>query len=151
LHLQQLFLKDTNSILDQIQVLDYVGDGLERPGVTVLFDGDHGDKHCPISCKIHLSSPTVRKEKERLSYQFPVVVFASVECSTDAYDLMNSTVMPKVKQQLKEIKQSSVVTVYHMSNMKKVFRSYTVPSTIRPGTIAFLCHGQLKAQTMCVL
>jgi hypothetical protein len=138
LHLQHLFLDDTNSILDQILVLDYVGNGFERPGVTVLFGGNHGDKHCPISCKIHLSSPTVRKEKEQLSYQCPVVVFASVECSTDAYDLMNSTIMPMVKQQLKEIKQSSVVTVYHTSNMKKVFRSYTVPSTIRPGTIAFM-------------
>jgi hypothetical protein len=91
--------------------------------------GDHGDKHCPISCKINLSLPTVQKEKRQLSYQCPVVVFASVECLTDAYSLMDSTVMPMVKQQLKEAKESSVVAVYHRPNFKTAFCLYTVPST----------------------
>ena len=67
-----------------------------------------------------------------------MIVFGSVECTTDAYDLMKSTVMPMVKKQLKELQESAVVTVYQRTNITKVFRSYTVPSTIHPGTIAFL-------------
>jgi hypothetical protein len=59
---------DANNPLDDIPVLDYVGDGFVNPGVTVLFGGDHGDKHCPISCKINLSPPSIRKEKKQLSY-----------------------------------------------------------------------------------
>jgi hypothetical protein len=100
LYIRHLFLLDTDNELNAIPLLDYVADGFDQPGVMVLFGGDHGDKHCPISCKINLSSPTVQKEKRQLSYQCPVVVFASVECSTDAYSLMDSTVMPMVKQQL---------------------------------------------------
>jgi hypothetical protein len=104
LYIRHLFLLDTNNELNAIPLLDYVADGFDRPGVTVLFGGDHGDRHCPISCKINLSLPAVQKEKRQLSYQCPVVVFASVECSADAYSLMDSTVMPMVKQQLKEVK-----------------------------------------------
>ena len=85
--------------------------------MTVLFGGDHGDNHCPISCKINLSSPAIRKQKKQLSYQCPIVVFGSVECSTDAYDLMNNTVMPLVKEQLKELQKSCMVTVYHRFEM----------------------------------
>jgi hypothetical protein len=67
-----------------------------------------------------------------------VVTFASVQCTKDAYDLMNSTVMPMIKQQLTDLQRSSVVVVYHQKNMTKTFRSYIVPSSIRPATIAFL-------------
>jgi hypothetical protein len=67
-----------------------------------------------------------------------MIQFASVQCSKDAYELMNNTVMPMVKQQLIERKQSSIVTVYHTKNPIKAFRSYTVPSSIRPTTVAFL-------------
>jgi hypothetical protein len=149
LYLQHLFLLDANNQLNEIPILDYVADGFARPGVTVLFGGDHGDKHCPISCKINLSPPTVRKDKRQLSYECPVVVFGSVECTTDAYGLMNSTVMPMVKKQLMELKKSSVVTVYHCGKFKTAFRSYTVPLTIRPGTIGFI-QGTIEGSNTLV-
>jgi hypothetical protein len=66
-----------------------------------------------------------------------MIVFGSVECTTDAYDLMKSAVMQMVKKQLKELQESAVVTVYQRTNIAKVFCSYTVPLTIHPGTIAF--------------
>jgi hypothetical protein len=139
LYLQHLFQEaNANNPLDNIPVLDYVGDGFVNPGVTVLFGGDHGDKHCPISCKISLSPPSIRKEKKQLSYQCPIAVFASVECSKDAYDLLNSTVMPRIKSQLTKLKESLIVTVYHRTNKTKVFRSYRVPLSIRAGTIGFI-------------
>lgn len=58
--------------------------------------------------------------------------------SKDAYDLMNNTVMPMVKDQLLKLEESSVITVYHRTKSTEIFRSYTVPSTILPATIAFL-------------
>ena len=120
LHFQHLFCGDNKSHSDNnnkpeiknIPSLDYVADGFEKPGITVLFGGDHGDKHCPISCKINLSSPTIRKQKQNLGYQCPVIQFASVACSTDAYDLMANTVMPLVKKQITDLKSSAVVTVF---------------------------------------
>jgi hypothetical protein len=60
LYLRHLFQEaNANNPLDNIPVLDYVGDGFVNPGVTVLFGGDHGDKHCAISCKINLSPPSI--------------------------------------------------------------------------------------------
>jgi hypothetical protein len=142
LYLQHLFVLDSTDQQykneSDFPLLDYVGDGFPNPGMTVLFGGDHGDKNCPISCKINLSPPTIRKQKKQLSYQCPIVVFANVECSTDTYELMQSTVMPMVKDQLKALMDSSIVTVYHRLKMTSVFRSYTVPSRIRPATISFM-------------
>jgi hypothetical protein len=142
LYLRHLYMEEANSSNNKKVIIppliDYVADGFDKPGVTVLFGGDHGDKHCPISCKINLSPPSTRKQRKQLGYQCPLVQFASVQCSKDAYELMNNTVMPMVKDQLNALKQSSIVTVYHKVNPTKAFRSYTVPSSIRPTTVAFL-------------
>lgn len=118
--------------------IDYVADGFSKPGVTILIGGDHGDHHCPISCKINLSSPEDRKQKKNLGYQCPVVQFASIQCSKDAYQLMDDTVMPLVKRQLISLRETAIVVVYHDRNMSGCFRSYSVPSSIRINTLAFL-------------
>ena len=133
--------------VDGIPSLDYVGDGFVKPGVTLLFGGDHGDRNCPISCKINLSPPTVRKEMKMLGFQCPLICFASIQCTTDAYDLMDATVMPLVKQQLTSIKESAVVTVYHRKNWMTAFRSYVVPNTIRPATLAFSNGANVEGQS----
>jgi hypothetical protein len=126
-----------NNTIYEIPSLDYAGDGFDKAGVTILFGGDHGDKNCPISCKINLSPPTIRKQKKNLGYQCPVVNFANIECSTDSFELLESTIMPIVKQQLTELRKSAMLTVFHRQHLSKTFRSYMVPSSIRSGTIAF--------------
>lgn len=152
LHFQHLFSGDNKSHcnnnnkpeIKNIPSLDYVADGFEKPGITVLFGGDHGDKHCPISCKINLSSPTIRKQKQNLGYQCPVIQFASVACSTDAFDIMDNTVMPFVKKQITDLKSSAVVTVFDKNNLTKSFRSYIVPIGICPMTIVFTVTNDVK-------
>jgi hypothetical protein len=73
-----------------------------------------------------------------LGYQCPFITFASVQCSTDAYDLMDNTVMPLIKEQLTELQRSSVIVVYHSKNMTQCFRSFMVPDTIKSTTIGFV-------------
>jgi hypothetical protein len=143
LYLHHYFLE--NDDRKRIPIIDYRADGFDRPGVTVLFGGDHGDQHCPISCKLNLTAPQVRKDKNILGYHCPLLTFASVQCTKDAYDLMNSTVMPMIKQQLVDLKASAIITVYHQRNTTKIFRSYTVPSTILAHTVAFRQGGQVRA------
>jgi hypothetical protein len=138
LYLRHLFMSQPEVQHSTMPVLDYAAGGFDKAGITVLFGGDHGDKHCPISCKLNLSSPTERKQKGQLSYQCPVVQFASVQCSKDTYDLMDNTIMPMIKQQLTQLRESSIVVVYHQKNKTKSFRSYMVPSSIRTSTIAFV-------------
>jgi hypothetical protein len=153
LYLRHRFLlsQEDNNNNTSVPTIDYAADGFDKPGVTVLFGGDHGDKHCPISCKINFSSPQERKDKQLLSYQCPVVQFASVQCTKDAYDLMNTTVMPTVKQQLLKLQSSSIITVYQINNMQKAFRSFTVPSAIRVGTIAFQAHTDPTTNVTSIL
>lgn len=82
LYLQHRFVENNNiNNSNSIPTIDYIAGGFAKPGVTVLFGGDHGDKHCPISCKINLSPPSVRKQKQQLGYQCPLIQFASVQCS----------------------------------------------------------------------
>lgn len=94
LYLRHLFSenKDNNTMPS----LDYFAKGFEKQGITVLFGGDHGDKNCPISCKMNMSPPELRKTKEDLGYHCPVIQFASIQCSKDAFELMDKTVMPMV-------------------------------------------------------
>jgi hypothetical protein len=82
LYLRHLFLENPGSTT--MPIIDYKAGGFHKAGVTVLFGGDHGDKNCPISCKLNLSSPSIRKAKSQLSYQCPVITFASIECTKDA-------------------------------------------------------------------
>jgi hypothetical protein len=56
----------------------------------------------------------------------------------DDYLLMEKTIMPTIKQQILRLQQSAVVTVYQRANPTSAFRSYTVPSSIQPATIAFM-------------
>jgi hypothetical protein len=150
LYLMHLFMESGNTY-DAMPILDYIAGGFDKPGITVLFGGDHGNKNCPISCKLNLSPPAVRKKKKLLSYQCPMITFASIQCSKDSFDLMDNTVMPIVKQQLLELKRSSLVVVYHQKDIK-CFRSYMVPSTIRMATIAFIqqpsVDGAVQSTTM---
>jgi hypothetical protein len=138
LYLQHLALQSKGTDAFTLPLLDYDSNGFDNKGVTVLFGGDHGDHHCPISCKINFSTPEERKQRDDLGYHCPVVSFASVGCSKDDFEIMDRTVMPTVKKQLKELQQSSIITVYHRLNTRGCFRSYTVPSTIQINTLAFL-------------
>jgi hypothetical protein len=143
-----LMLAETESI-ESIPTIDYMADGFSQPGITVLIGGDHGDKNCPISAKLNLSSPQVRKQDgNKLSMQCPVVQFASVRCSKDAYDLMDSTVMPAIKSELNQLKKSSILTVFHTKNVTGCFRSYTVPSSILLNTVAFRSNQDVQSTTM---
>lgn len=49
--------------------VDYFADGLELPGVTILFDSDMVTTNCPISAKISLSSSEQRKKNNDVGSQ----------------------------------------------------------------------------------
>lgn len=147
IHLKEV-LAETESI-ESIPTIDYMADGFSQAGITFLVGGDHGDKNCPISAKLNLSSPQKRKQNgNKLSMQCPVVQFASVRCSKDAYDLMDSTVMPAIKSELNQLKKSSILTVFHTKNITGCFRSYTVPSSILLNTVAFRSNQDVPSTTM---
>jgi hypothetical protein len=65
-YLQHVFLDNADRSFNNMPIIHYAADGFEKPGVTLLFGGNHGDKHCPISCTVNLSSPQVRKQKKEL-------------------------------------------------------------------------------------
>jgi hypothetical protein len=50
---------------------------------------------------------------------------------------MNNTVMPMIKEQLKELQRSSILVVYHSKNMTRCYRSYMAPSSVRPTIVGF--------------
>ena len=64
LYLQHLYTENenNNSSYQSPPLIDYVASGFDKPGVTALFGGDHGDKHWPISAKLHMSPPEERKK-----------------------------------------------------------------------------------------
>jgi hypothetical protein len=123
--------------MKHIPSLDHKADGFNAEGVTILIGGDHGDKNCPISVKLNLSSPIECKRKCMLGHQCPVIQFASVQCSKDVHELMDSTIMPTVKEQLMELESSGAVTVCHIRRPRETFRSCIVPSTIHWSTMKF--------------
>lgn len=107
-----------------VPTISYEADGMAE-GATVLIGGDHGDKNCPISAKLNLTSPQERKRRGELNYLCPIVQFASIECSKDTYDLLVETVMSGVKEQVSLLADSAIVTVHH-SRDPTCFKSFVV-------------------------
>jgi len=72
----------------------------DKPGVVVLFGGDHGAGNCPCSMKLNFSSPQQRKERGKLNWRCPTIQIASIECTKDSFELLSNTIMPRIKAQL---------------------------------------------------
>lgn len=136
LHIAKHFIEDPHSQV--IPTLDYKAHGFKRPGVTVLLGGDHGDKKLSNKRQLNLTSPEHRKHDGDLNKGCPMVQFASVECTKDTYSMLNNRIMPKVKEDIKALQNSAILTVYRSQNVQGNFRSYHVPTDIHQGTIAFL-------------
>jgi hypothetical protein len=114
-----------------------VAHGFDKAGITVLFGGDHGGGHCPISIKLNLTSLQERKAHNDLGRHCPVIPIASIKCSKDTYGLLEATIMPTVQQQMSDPENKSVVTVFDKTNPRQTFCSFMVPSSINQATIAF--------------
>jgi len=87
--------------LTAVTSLDYGAPGFaEKPGIVVLFGGDYGAGNCPCSLKLNFSSPQERKARGELNWRCPTIQIASIECTKDTYELLNSTIMPRIKSQI---------------------------------------------------
>ena len=134
-----------------IPTIDYDVNGFEGRGVAVVFGGDHGDKACPISMKLNLTSPEERKQRGELNYHCPIIQVASVDCSKDTFGLLQNTVMPSMRTQMIRLQQSSVVVVYDYTNLKR-FKSYVVFKSINYLSVRFVynnANGADERPTMC--
>ena len=119
-----------------VPTIDYNAAGFSRPGVVVIIGGDHGDKACPISLKMNLVAPQIRKQRRELNLHCPTIQVASVDCSKDTLELLQNTVMPSIRSQLIQLQQSSVVVVYNCRNPYE-FKSYCVVKGMALASIQF--------------
>ena len=140
LHFHHLFVSDNK--LNSFPALDY-SSGAGGDGVVILFGGDHGDTSCPVSVKINFSSPATRKARNDIGYQCVMVPIASVDCTKDTYEILENTVMPRVRQDINVLNASSVLTVYKRTAKKDCFKSYIVHRTIKLVTVV-ITHQNLK-------
>ena len=60
----------------------------DKPGIVVLFGGDHGAGACPCSVKLNFSSPQARKERGQLNCRCPATQIASIDCTKDSFELL---------------------------------------------------------------
>jgi hypothetical protein len=56
--------------------------------------------------------------------------------------------MPAIKSELTQLKNSSILTMFHTKNVTGCFRSYTVPSSILLNTVAFRSNQDVQSTTM---
>jgi hypothetical protein len=134
----ELFIRHyflANADVTDIPSLDYEQPGCVGGGLVVLFGGDHGDKACPISVKLNLQSPKVRKELRQLNEQCPTLPIASINCSKDTYEILQRTVMPQVRIDINELRGSSVVAVYDTTSPRDRFKCCAVPKTVMLETL----------------
>jgi len=97
----RVFLEKLNSNAVTCDPFDCGAPGFtNKPGIIVLFGGDHGQGACLCSMKLNFSSPQQRKERKELNWRCPTMQIASIDCSKDSFELLLNTVMPSIKSHL---------------------------------------------------
>jgi len=120
-----------------IPSLDYDATGFAHPGIIVLFGGDHGAGACPCSLKLNFSSPQERKDRGELNWRCPTIQIASIECSKDSFELLSATVMPRIKRQLTQLRNSSAFVVYSTTNPRKYRKTFILPRLVTQQSMTF--------------
>jgi len=141
LHHSQFLDKPDMRTMDS---LDYYAPGFDNvPGIVVLFGGDHGAGACPCSLKLNLSSPEERKERGELNYRCPTIQIASIECSKDNFELLANAVMPEIKRQLIQLRNSSAFVVYSYRTPRKHRKVFILPQHLTAVSMT-LSHNHLS-------
>jgi len=109
--------------------VDYGAPGFDEEGVMVLFGGDHGAGACPCMLKLNFSSPVERKNWKELNYWCPTVQIASIDCSKDSFELLSNTIMPMIRTQLIQLRESCVTLVYSARTPSIYRKAFLVPKT----------------------
>jgi len=99
----------------------------ESPGTVVLLGGDHGAGACPCHLKLNFSLPEERKSRGELNCRCPMIQIASIDCAKDSFELLGNTVMPKIKEQLGQLQNSSAFVVCSCKQSVKHRKAYLLP------------------------
>jgi len=132
--LTTLFLQKLDNSSD-FPALDYGAPGFDSPGIVVLFGGDHGAGRCPCHLKINFTSPQERKLRGDINWLCPSVLIASIDCSKDTFELLSNTVMPQIKRQMVELRNSCAVVVYSVNQPAKNRKAFLLPKNLQKDTL----------------
>jgi len=130
LHHRMLLEKPGASVGDRTRFssLDYNPPGFENsPGIVVLFGGDHGASAMPCHLKLNFASPQERKARGELNYNCPTIQIASIDCSKDSFELLSNTLMPTLKQQMTQLRNSSSFVIYSYKKPGKYRKTFLLP------------------------
>ena len=138
--LTSLFLEKPDNIT--VPSLDYGAPGfnINSPGIVVLFGGDHGAGACPCSLKLNFSSPEERKARGELNWRCPTMQIASIDCSKDSFELLSNTVMPRLRRQLIDLKDSCAIVVYCRKEPRALRKAILVPKTFERASTCINTH-----------
>jgi hypothetical protein len=110
-HLFKLILSPSDgAAVSEIPSPDYCAPSNEK-GITILLDGDHGDRYFRFHAKIHLTSPMERKKRRDLSYECPIIQIACCECAKDKYIVLKETVMPRLESDIAKVQASCAIVL----------------------------------------
>ena len=127
LHLHTHFLEKPDFKIAS-GLLDYGAPGfINSPGIVVLFGGDHGAGACPVSLKLNLTSPQERKTRGELNYRCPTLQVASIDCSKDTFELLSNTVMPQLKGQMVQLRNSCAVVLFSENDPRRYRKVFLIP------------------------
>ena len=148
----KLFLEKPDDPFIIMPPIDYRAPGFtDKPGMIVLFGGDHGAGACPCSLKLNFSSPQERKSRGELNWRCPTIQIASIDCAKDTYELLVNTVMPTIKSQLIELRNSAAFLVYSPRQPRKYCKAFLFPKDLEPNSftvnnevLSFQIGGQIR-------
>lgn len=99
-----------NDVLNQAANTKFVGPLLpEEVGVVVGLD--HGQGAMRGFAKFLLTSPQLRKEKNDLSYGYPIAKICHVQCKKDTYRVVRDTVTNSLVESIEYLQQNQLVVV----------------------------------------
>jgi len=125
----------------------------DKPGIVVLFGGDHGAGNCPCSLKLNFSSPQARKERGELNWRCPAMQIASIECTKDSFELLSSTIMTMIKTQLINLRNCSACVVHSRRDPRKTRKTFLLPKELQTTSVQndhLVCSVRLHQRAICL-
>ena len=96
--------------------------------IDVIVGLDHGQGALSGFAKFLLTSPSLRKEKENLSYGCPIAKICHIQCRKDTYRIMKRTIANVLNESIKLLKESRVIIIFENKSGTEKVQTILIPT-----------------------
>jgi hypothetical protein len=96
--------------------------------IDVIVGLDHGQGALSDFAKFLLTSPSLRKEKENLSYGCPIAKICRIQCRKDTCRIMKCTIANVLNESIKLLEESRLIVIFDNKSGTEKVQAILIPT-----------------------